>query len=661
MVESSEKSPAPTRMARFTDLARSRSGRDLADYDALWQWSVDRPAEFWRAVWDFFDLDAIAATADGRPLGDGDADVLASAEMPRAQWFPQITLNYTSAVLRHSDRPGAAIVGLDEDGARTEIAWSQLPALVTGFARTLTGLGVGEGDVVAAYLPDIPEAVIAFLGTAFVGAIWSGCGQDYAPEGAAGRLAQLEPKVLVSANGYRYNGKTVDKTADSATLAGLLPHLVARIVVGEAPEPVGEVRSISYADSVSGDSDVEPVAVAFDHPLWVLFSSGTTGRPKGIVHGHGGVVVEHLKAGALHGDLGGDDVFFWQTALSWMMWNYQVAGLLCGARIVCYSGSPLYPDADRLWQIVESEHVTYFGTSPGQLQASRKAGLVPGRAHDLSALRTLGSTGSTLAADLFTWVDDNVKRGLSISSISGGTDVVTAFAGGSVDVPVVPGELSVRYLGVALESWAPDRTPLVGEVGEMVITAPMPSMPVKFWNDPDGARYRAAYFEHEWDGLPPHPVWRHGDWVTVTDRGSLIIHGRSDATLNRHGIRMGSADIYEVVEGIPEIAEAFVVGVDSPSGAYWMPLFVTLVPDATLDDELVARIAAEVRTRLSPRHVPDEVIEAPGIPHTRTGKKLEVPVTAILAGRSEVNVDPRSVDDYDLIDWYTQQGRAHHW
>ncbi len=660
-----EQDPADTQMASFTEFARTRSGRPLADYDALWRWSVEEPAGFWHAVWDFYRLDDIAETTDGRPLAD-DADILADSTMPGAQWFPRVRLNYVSAILRHAQRPGAAIVGIDETGDRTEIAWSDLPALVAGFARTLTGLGVGEGDVVAAYLPDIPEAVIAFLGTAHVGAIWSGCGQDYAPEGAAGRLAQLSPKVLVSAQGYHYNGKSVDKSADSGELARLLPELVAHVVVGEkydtAADGTSGVRRIAYLDAVAAvGPPIEPAPVAFDHPLWVLFSSGTTGRPKGIVHGHGGVVVEHLKAAGLHGDLGPDDVFFWQTALSWMMWNFQVAGLLCGARIVCYSGSPLYPDADRLWQIVESEGVTYFGTSPGQLQASRKANLTPGTAHDLSALRTLGSTGSTLAADLFTWVDDNVKSGLPISSISGGTDVVTAFAGGSTGVPVVAGELSVRYLGVALESWAPDRTPLVGDVGEMVVTEPMPSMPVSFWNDADGARYRAAYFDHEWQSPPPRPVWRHGDWVTVTDRGSLIIHGRSDATLNRHGIRMGSADIYEVVEGIDEIAEAFVLGVDGPGGAYWMPLFVTLVAGARLDDELRTRVAAEVRTRLSPRHVPDEIIEAPGIPHTRTGKKLEVPVTGILAGRAEVNVDPKSVDDYDLIEWYAQQGKAHRW
>ena len=344
-----------------------------------------------------------------------------------------------------------------------------------------------------------------------------------------------------------------------------------------------------------------------------------------------------------------------------MMWNFRVAGLLCGATVVGYSGHPLYPDAHRLWALVESERVTYFGTSPGHLLASRKAGLHPGADHDLSRLHTLGSTGSPLPADLFEWAKAEVGDGVEVSSISGGTDVVSAFAGGTAGLPARPGELTTRYLGVALQSWSPHREPLVGKVGELVITAPMPSMPIGFWDDPDGSRYCAAYFEHEWaDGPAPH-IWRHGDWVTVTERGSLIIHGRSDATLNRHGIRMGSADIYEVVEAIDDVTEAFVVGIDGPAGSYWMPLFVTLADEAVLDDALVGTIRSQIRTRLSPRHVPDDVIAAPGIPHTRTGKKLEVPVTAIMAGHTEVSLDPRSIDRPDLIDWYRDQGRTHRW
>ncbi|GAA4393987.1 AMP-binding protein [Tsukamurella soli] len=618
-------------MTRIDDFA-VRQGFAAGDYTALYDWSVARPDAFWGALWDFLDL------------GPRPGPVLASAEMPGARWFPEVQVNYVDQVLRHASLPGPAIVGIADDGTRIEVPWSELPGRIAAAARLLAELGVGRGDRVAAYMPDVPETVIAFLATAALGAVWSGCGQDYAPQGAAGRMAQLEPRVLVASQGYGYGGKWIDKSADNAALAELL---------GVPPE-----RVVTTLPPASEDA-VEAVKVPFDHPLWVLFSSGTTGRPKGIVHGHGGVLIEHLKVMALHSDLGPGDVFFWHTALSWMMWNYQTAGLLVGSTIVCYSGNPLYPDADRLWQLLEDEGVTYFGTSPGQLQASRKAGLDPGSGHRL-ALRTVGSTGSALAPDLFVWIDEHVRQGIPVSSVSGGTDVVTAFAGGSPGVPVVPGELSVRYLGVALEAWAPDRTPLVGEVGEMVITAPMPSMPVHFWNDPDGAKYRAAYFEHEWaDGPAPH-IWRHGDWVELTERGSMIIRGRSDATLNRNGIRMGSADIYEVVEAIAEVAEAMVVGVDGPDAKYWMPLYLTLVPGASLTDDLVGRIRTDVRNRLSPRHVPDEVVLAPAIPHTRTGKKLEIPVTAILAGR-EVNVDPRSVDDPAALDWYREQGTAHAW
>lgn len=620
-------------------------GAPAGDYPALWQWSVDDPARFWRAVWDYFDIRA--ATGPGA----GDAAVLADPTMPGARWFPGVTLNYVDQVLRHASQPGAAVVGIDEDGTRTVIDWPALPGRVGAVAAELRRLGVGAGDGVVAYLPDVAEAVIAFLATAAVGAVWSSCGQDYAPEGAASRLGQLQPKVLFGCDGYRFNGRWIDKRADTAELRELLPGTPDLILLD------GDAYRAIVAEPV------EPVVtpVPFDHPLWVLFTSGTTGRPKGIAHGHGGVLLEHLKATVLHADLGPGEVFFWQTALSWMMWNFRVGGLLCGATTVGYSGHPMYPDADRLWQLVADEAVTYFGTSPGQLLASRKAGLHPGREHDLSRLRTLGSTGSPLPADLFEWVKGEVGERVEVSSISGGTDVVTAFAGGTAGVPAAPGELATRYLGVDLHSWSPSREALVGQVGEMVITAPMPSMPVGFWDDPDGRRYRAAYFDHEWDDGPAPGVWRHGDWVTVTERGSLVIHGRSDATLNRHGIRMGSADIYEVVEGLEAVNEAFVVGIDGPGGAYWMPLFVVLGEGRELDAALADTIRTTIRRRLSPRHVPDDIIAAPGIPHTRTGKKLEVPVTSIMAGHSDVSLDPRAIDRPELIDWYREQGRRHRW
>lgn len=610
------------------------------DYAGLHRWSVTEPARFWRAVWEHFDV-------RGTGLGEGDAAVLADPTMPGAQWFPGVRLNYVEQVLRHCSQDGAAIIGIDEDGTRTAITWRELPGRVGAAAAELRRLGVRPGDRVAGYLPDVPDAVVAFLATASLGAVWSACGQDYAPAGAAARLGQLQPRVLFSCQGYRLNGSWLDKRADTAALLDALPGDPALIYLDDE----------SFRTLAAHPVDPEPVP--FDHPLWVLFTSGTTGRPKGLVHGHGGVLLEHLKAVGLHADLGPGSVFFWQTALSWMMWNFRTAGLLTGATVVGYSGHPMHPGTDRLWRLLEAEQVTYFGTSPGHLLASRKAGLHPGAQHDLSRLRTLGSTGSPLPADLFEWTKAEVGQNVQVSSVSGGTDVVTAFAGGTAGIPDRPGELTTRYLGVNLQSWSPQRQPLVGQVGEMVITVPMPSMPIYFWDDPDGSRYRAAYFDHQWsDGLAPG-VWRHGDWVTLTDRGSLIIHGRSDATLNRHGIRMGSADIYEAVEAIDAVTEAFVVGIDGSDGSYWMPLFVTLADGANLDDGLIEAIRTRIRTVLSPRHVPDEVIAAPGIPHTRTGKKLEVPITAIMAGHDEVSLDPRSVDRPELIDWYREQGRRH--
>lgn len=606
---------------------------------------MDHPARFWRAVWEYFDVPAVVGP------GPGDDAVLADPVMPGARWFPGVALNYVDAVLRHAALPGPALIGIDEAGTRTTIDWADLPGRVGALAAELRRLGVGPGDRVAAYLPDIPEAAVAFLATAAVGAVWSSCGQDYAPAGAAARLGQLAPTVLFGAEGYQLGGRWLDKRADTRALLDQLPG---------TPTLIG-LDGDEDRDVVGSPAEPEVTPVPFDHPLTVLFTSGTTGRPKGLIHGHGGVLLEHLKALGLHADLGTGDVFFWQTALSWMMWNLRTSGLLCGSTVLSYSGHPLHPDADRLWDVVAGQQVTYFGTSPGHLLACRKAGLHPGRDHDLSSLRAVGATGSPLPADSHQWLKSAVGQSVSVSSVSGGTDVVTAFAGGTTGVEARPGELATRYLGVDLHSWSPQRQPLVGAVGEMVITAPMPSMPTGFLDDPDGSRYRAAYFGHEWNDGEDPTVWRHGDWVTLTERGSLIIHGRSDATLNRQGIRMGSADIYDVVEAVDAVSEAFVVGVDGPDGAYWMPLFVTLTEGTELDRELIDTIGTRIRTALSPRHVPDEIIAAPGIPHTRTGKKLEVPITAILAGHAEVSVDPRAVDHPELIDWYRQQGLAHRW
>lgn len=621
--EPTDEDIARAHVTAFTRFVEQRTGRTFADYHELWQWSVDDIEAFWGALWDYFDL--------GSHNG-----VLQGSQMPGARWFPGTSLNYVDQVVRNARTDRPAIIHVSEDGPDREVSWAELLGRSAAFAERLRAVGVGAGDRVVGYLPNIPEAVIAFLATASVGAVWSACGQDYSAKAALDRLGQLEPKALVSSDGYRFAGKYRDKRDDVQAVAAGLPTLAATFSAADLDE--------------CSDRALDPVGVPFEHPLWILFSSGTTGLPKGIMHGHGGVVLEHLKAVALQSDIGRDDTFFWYTSPSWMMWNFQVAGLLVGATIVCYEGSPNAPQPDALWDIAARIRATVLGTSPGYVLGCIKADAEPSRTHDLSALRCVGITGSSLPPSSSLWLRDHV--GVQVASISGGTDVVSAFIGGVRTVPVWPGELSVPYLGVALDAWDEEGHPVRGEVGELVVTKPLPSMPIAFWDDPDGSRYRAAYF----DTFPG--VWRHGDWITLTDHGSVIVHGRSDSTLNRHGIRMGSADIYQAVEGLPEVAEALVIGAEQADGGYWMPLFVVLADGVEFTDALRERINDTIRTELSPRHVPDEIIVAPAIPHTRTGKKLEVPIKKLFQGGDPAKVVERSaVDDPDLLDWYLTRRR----
>jgi acetoacetyl-CoA synthetase len=613
------------------------------DYLELWRWSADRPEEFWPAVWDYFGVRS--ATPYQR--------VLSGSVMPDVEWFTGAQVSYVEHLFRGRDPEQIAVIDAREserpgDGpVSRELTWGMLRQQTAGLARTLRELGVGPGDRVAGYVPNAAEAVVAFLATASLGAIWSACGQDYSPAAAAERLAQLEPAVLIAADGYRYGGRAFDRRGPVAELAALLPGLRATIVFPRLGLPAGNAPGRLGWPHPAEHADLAPHTVPFSHPLWVLFSSGTTGRPKGIVHSTGGVLLEHLKAMSLGLDLGERDTFFWYTSPSWMVWNYLVSGLLAGARIVCYDGSPSYPSWQVLWALAAEHRVTLLGTSPAHLRGCAQAGLEPARDNDLSALRSLGSSGSALPRDSYFWVSDHVGRRVRVNSTSGGTDVVSAFAGGSPIVPVWPGELSAPCLGVALDSWDPRGKPVRDAVGELVVTKPMPSMPVAFWNDPAGSRYREAYFA-------TYPgVWRHGDWITITGRWSVVVHGRSDATLNRHGIRMGSSDIYRVVEQFDQIAEALVVGVEQPEGEYWMPLFVVLNPGYELDDALTGQIRQAIREQASPRHVPDEIIAAPAIPHTRTGKKLEIPVKRILQGGDPRQVmDAGAVDNPDSLQWF---------
>jgi acetoacetyl-CoA synthetase len=637
--------PSPDDQARakvtaFADYATRNRGFAGGSYLDLWQWSVANPNEFWAAVWEFFDVrSATEYTA------------VSAGQMPAVRWFDGAQLSYVEHIFRDRNPADGALVDVQETPGgghlSRELTWAQLRAAVATVAERLAACGVRAGDCVVGYIPNTAEAVVAFLATVALGAIWSGCGQDYAMTAAADRFSQLEPTVLIAADGYRYGGRQHDRRAAVAQLRAALPTLRATIMFSRLGLDVDShtgLEGVLAWPEVRPDAELPLNRLPFDHPLWVVFSSGTTGRPKGIVHSTGGVLLEHLKAMELALDLGPADTFFWYTSPSWMVWNYLVSGLLAGARIVCFDGSPSYPSLDTMWALAAEHRVSLLGTSPAHLRACEAAGLRPGTSFDLSALRSIGSSGSVLPPSAYHFVAECVGRIIRLNSTTGGTDVVSSFAGSGPTVPVWPGELSAPSLGVALDAWDERGRPVRELPGELVITAPMPSMPIRLWGDATGDRYRESYLE-------PYPgVWRHGDRITITDRMSVIVHGRSDSTLNRNGIRMGSGDIYRALEPVREIEDALVVGIEQPDGGYWMPLFVTLVGGRTLDERLRADVVAAIRDGASPKHVPDDVIQVDAIPHTLTGKRLEVPVKRILQGaRPSDVVDIGSVDRPDAL------------
>ncbi|WP_431880617.1 acetoacetate--CoA ligase [Micromonospora chalcea] len=596
-------------------------GLEFADYDALWQWSVTDLEAFWRSIWDWFDV--VAHTPPTATLTD--------RAMPGARWFPGATLNYAENVLRMpglgDDDP--AVIAHGQTRAPETLTAAELRERVRRVAAGLRRLGVGAGDRVAAYAPNIPETYVLLLATASLGAIFSSCAPEFGTRSVTDRWQQIEPTVLVAVDGYRYGDKPVDRRAEVAAIRAALPSLRHTVAIAyldpDGPAPDGALPWTELAAPT--DEPLTFTPVAFDHPLYVLYSSGTTGLPKPIVHGHGGILLEHLKMLALHHDLGPSDRFLWFTTTGWMMWNFLVSGPAVGAAIVLFDGNPGHPDLGALWRLAADTGTTYFGTSAPFLLACRKAGLVPQEVADLSAVRGLGSTGAPLPAEGFTWVYENVSDRLQLQSLSGGTDVCTGFVGGVPLLPVYAGEIACRALGAKVEARSADGSAVIGQLGELVITEPMPSMPVGFWNDRDGARYREAYFE-------VYPgVWRHGDWITVNERGGCVITGRSDATLNRGGVRLGTAEFYSVVEGLDEVVDSVVVHLeDDEGGAGELLLFVVLAEGLELDDDMRKKICRELRTALSPRHVPDEIHQVRAVPRTLSAKKLEVPVKKILTG-----------------------------
>jgi acetoacetyl-CoA synthetase len=605
-------------------LSTSRDVR-FSGYDELWRWSVDEPEAFWGAIAEFFDV-----AFHSRPTV-----VLAERVMPGAEWFPGATLNYAEHAMRSGDGKtdeDLAVVFRREDGLSDRLTYGDLRARVAAARAGLTELGVRRGDRVVGLVPNSPHALVAFLAAASLGAIWSSCSPDFGIQAVSDRFAQIEPTVLVAVDGYVYNGRTFDVRETVEALQARMPSLRATVVIPytglDETTPDSSHRRVHWDELLARHegADVSFEPVPFDHPLWVLYSSGTTGLPKGIVQGHGGITLEHLKALALHSDLAPGERFFWYTTTGWMMWNFLVSGLAVGATIVLYDGSPAHPDLGALWRLVADEGVTYFGTSAPYIQSCLKDGLRPASTYDLSALRAVGSTGAPLTPEGFRWIADELGSDVQIASVSGGTDLCTAFVGAAPDVPVWLGELSCRMLGAPVAAYDEAGREVIGEVGELVLTGPMPSMPVYFWNDPTGGRMREAYFEH----FPG--VWRHGDWIRITPRGSAVIYGRSDSTLNRGGVRMGTSEFYRVVEAFPEVADSLVIdtsGAGQSDGE--LLCFLVLSPGAALDD-VEPKLRRALRSDLSPRHVPDRFVVIDEVPRTLNGKKCEVPVKKILTG-----------------------------
>jgi acetoacetyl-CoA synthetase len=629
--------PPPERRARsslraFAEAASRQSGRTLAAYDDIHRWSIEDPAAFWRLIWDFTKV-----------IGEGDLrEALAGHDLPGARWFPRARLSFAENLLRHATtargvadagRP-ALIFECEDEALRRVVTLGELSSQVARCQKGLARLGVRPGDRVAAFTPNLPEAVVAMLAATSLGAIWSSCSPDFGPQGVLDRFGQIEPRVLLAADGYLYAGKRHPLGERIRNITERIPSIRSTVVYPHAGPPVEGLRGqVSWHDLLSGgESSPAFERFPFDHPAYILYTSGTTGIPKCIIHGAGGTLLKHLEEHILQVDLRREDVFFYFTTCGWMMWNWLVSGLATGAAVVLYDGSPLHPDAGRLFRMIDRNGITVFGTSPRFLSAVADSGLVPRDAFSLASLRTILSTGSPLHAARFEWVYDAIKKDVELSSISGGTDIVGCFVCGSPFHAVRAGEISCRALGMKVESLDEEGRPLVGKKGELACSVPFPSIPVGFWNDPDGSRYRAAYFAR-------YPgKWHHGDYIEIAEDGYSVIHGRSDATLNPGGVRIGTAEIYRAVEGLPEVREALAVGREI-GGDERIVLFVVLSPGTTLDTALEARIRDTIRKETSPRHVPAEIHAIPEVPRTLSGKSVEIAAAKVLRGEEVKNLE----------------------
>ncbi|GAA1871762.1 acetoacetate--CoA ligase [Pseudonocardia ailaonensis] len=624
-------------LREFLDWLERREHRAFPDHDALWTWSVEDVNRFWSSIVEYYEVDFSTPWTQVRT----------PEPMPHTRWFPGARLNWAQHVLRSGAGDSTALVCVREgDLLARETTWADLRRSVAAAAGWLRRVGVRPGDRVCAYLPNTEHAVIGLLAAATVGAVWSCCSPDFGAEGAVARLAQLEPTVLIAADGYRWGGREIDRSDVVGRLLESLPTLRRCVHVPLLSDHPGPTGSTPWDEVVAHDAPQVFEQVEFSHPLWVLFTSGTTGTPKGLVHGHGGITVEGLKWSGLYCGLRAGERMFAATSTGWALWNMQLAALLQGSSIVLYEGGPHHPPG-AAWAVASrtAAHVVLLGAAV--VEATAVTGVSPRREHDLGRLRHLLVSGSALPASGYHWIAEHIGPDVRIDSTSGGTDVAGSFVGGNEYATVQVGRVGGRLAGVDCAAWRTDGTRVVDAVGELVVSQPMPSMPVRLWNDPDGTRYLESYF----DTWPR--VWRHGDWVTVHSDGSITVHGRSDSTLNRNGVRLGSGDFYDALDALPGISETLVVGVDEPGGGYWLGLFVVPAPGHVVDDALRRRIRSVLRTRLTPHHVPDDIVAAPAVPHTLSGKRLEVPIKKLLGGMPlEESVDLAAVDDPDAMLWF---------